>query len=271
MFSYYLQDRSYYFASKENVIDHFIAINKIIAHNNEYDHFYKSKNFENCIFDKWRTIGSFLSSTEVPEFLKRRILPSVFKRFKVIDERYMSVVDMNREYPKTSNAFLCAKTSRPAVSVIVDYINYFDFRAFMVIQTIGQANFQKCCNIMFKHVIVTVDACTMVKPLGKFIRQIFETLLILDDYIQTTWTNGVFNEREIATKTSLNISDESTTVKQNPIYSRKRYFRIPGIGSQYCFIHIKTGALRLHIYPDNDNKKVYVPYIGVHLPTPSDP
>lgn len=271
MFSYYLQGRSYYYANKEEVIAHLCALNKIIANQNEYDHFYKSMNFENFRFDKWSSIGSFFNSTELPKSLRERVLPSILKRFKVINESYMSVTDMNVDYRNTSNAFLCAKTLRPAVSVIVDYSDYIDFKAFMTLQTVGQANFQKCCNIMFKRVIITTDACAMVRPLGKFIKQVFGQLIVLDEYIQKAWTNGTFNEGNVAANTSLDITDESTTVKQNPSYNQYRRFRIPGIGSKYCFIHIKTGALRFHIYPDNVNRVVYIPYIGKHLPTPSDP
>jgi len=124
---------------------------------------------------------------------------------------------------------------------------------------------------MFKRVIITTDACAMVRPLGKFIKQVFGQLIVLDEYIQKAWTNGTFNEGNVAANTSLDITDESTTVKQNPSYNQYRRFRIPGIGSKYCFIHIKTGALRFHIYPDNTNRVIYVPYIGKHLPTPSDP
>lgn len=126
MFSYYLQGRSYYYASKDEVIAHLCALNKIIANQNDYDHFYKSMNFDNYRFDKWSSIGSFLSGTELPRFLRERVLPSILKRFKIINKSYMSVADMNADYRNTSNAFLCAKTLRPAVSVIVDYSGYVD-------------------------------------------------------------------------------------------------------------------------------------------------
>lgn len=270
MFSYYLQGRSYYFASAKDVEKHLIDLNKIIANQNEYDHFYKSKDFENGMYDRWgTTIGTYLNGTNIPKFLKERVLPTIFKRIKVIDKSYMSVTDMNIDYHNTSNAFLCAKTFRPANSVIVNYLNYVDFRAFMTLQSVGQANFQKCCKILFKRVVVTEDACTMVRPYGKQIKQVFEQLHILDDYVQTAWNKGDFNMGDIVANTSLDISDESDTVKRNPQYNQERYFKIPGIGSKFCFLHIKTGNLRFHIYPDNTNKKIYVPYIGPHRSIPS--
>lgn len=68
-------------------------------------------------------------------------------------------------------------------------------------------------------------------------------------------------------KKAVVISDESDTVKQKPKLKSARYFNIPDVGGQYCFLHIKAGDLRIHIYPHEAKKIVYVAYIGSHLPT----
>lgn len=103
------------------------------------------------------------------------------------------------------------------------------------------------------------------------VKQIYERLLQLDHYLLYEWKKGAFNEGDVAAKPPLTISDESDSVKRDRAYNHHRYFRIPEIGGQFCFLHIKTGALRFHIYPDDSRKTIYVPYIGPHLPTPENP
>jgi hypothetical protein len=107
----------------------------------------------------------------------------------------------------------------------------------------------------------------MVKPLGTKVPVVFKQLIELNEYIDKFWEKGPFNEGDVMAKTTLTISDESNTVKQNPHYKNLRYFNIPGLGSQYCFKHIKQGSLRMHYYEDNTNRIIYIPYIGSHLRT----
>lgn len=273
MFSYYFQDRSYFFAKDKDVVDHLIALNKIVANSDQFDHFIQPQNFYDGIYDRWgNTIGSVLKDIiRTPKYIIERVLPSIQKRTKVIANSYMAITDMNADYQKTSNAFLCATTRMPAVGIVVDYQDYISFRSFIISQTIGPQNFKKCCLMMLKKVVLTTEAFDMVRPYGKIARQVFERLQQLDYYLLYEWENGPFNEGDVKVKTPLTISDESDSVKRDRAYNHHRYFRIPNIGSQYCFLHIKTGVLRFHIYPDNDTKTVYVPYIGPHLPTPGNP
>lgn len=273
MFSYYFQNRSYYFADDEDVIEHLMAVNKIVANSDQFDHFIQPKDFYDGIYDRWgNTIGSvFKDDNRLPKYIIERVLPNIQKRTKVIANSYVALSDMNVAYQKTSNAFLCATTRMPAVGIVVDYQDYILFRTFIISKTIGPGNFKRCCLMMLKKVILTKDAYDMVRPYGKMVKQVFERLLQLDYYLQYEWKKGVFNEGDVSIKSPLTISDESDSVKRNRAYNHYRYFRIPNIGGRYCFLHIKTGALRFHIYPVDCTKTVYVPYIGPHLPTPENP
>ena len=67
----------------------------------------------------------------------------------------------------------------------------------------------------------------------------------------------------------MNISDESDKVKNTPRLKRQRNFKISDkIGSQYCFFHIKLDTIRIHIYPEEQEKVIYIAYIGSHLDLP---
>ena len=273
MFNYYFQNRSYYFASDQDVVEHLKAVNKIVANSDQFDLFVQPQDFLDGIYDRWcNTVGSVLKdSSRMPKYIVERVLPSIRKRTKIISNSYKSIADMNVDYYRTRNAFLCATTRMPAVGIVVGYQDYVSFRTFIISQTVGSSNFQKCCQMMLKNVVLTKDAYDMVRSYGKMVKQIYERWLQLDHYLLYEWETGVFNEGDVAAKTPLTISDESDSVKRDRAYNHYRYFRIPNIGGQYCFLHIKTGALRFHLYPENSTKTIYVPYIGPHLPTPENP
>lgn len=268
MFSYYLQDRSYYFANDSEVICHIQSLNKIISEADSNDHFYKSSMFEVGPYDKWNTIGEVLDSERVPNSIRIKIWPSIKKRCKEINTRYMSVADMNKVQFDTSNAFLGPRFLKGSIGLIVNFNEYVTFRAIMTTRIVDGNNFSKCCEIMFKKVVVTRDAAAQVKSLGQNVKKVFTQLLEFDSYLRKNWVEGVFKIKDVEDNTTLDISDESDTVKLNPKFNQYRYFRIPSIGGQFCFVHIKLGNLRCHIFADEKDKKVYVPYIGAHLPLP---
>ena len=89
-----------------------------------------------------------------------------------------------------------------------------------------------------------------------------------DRYLRDNWKKGTLRIKEVKDNTTLDMSDESDTVKRNPKYNRLRHFRIPGIGGRFCYVHIKRDNLRFHIYADEEGGRVYVPYIGAHLELP---
>ena len=97
---------------------------------------------------------------------------------------------------------------------------------------------------------------------SKMLSQIIDRLRTLDQYV-SNWKEGNFNYEDVNSKTNLKISPESDTTLQK--FSSSRKFTIPGLGKKVFDLHIKTGDLRFHFYPDNEEKKVYIGYIGKHL------
>ena len=271
MYSYYLQDRAYYYANDLDVVNHIQSLSKILSNADSNDHFLKSADFEKGKYDRWDDVGGFLSSPRVPSAIRTRIWPSIQKRIKVISMNFMSLNSMNQNIPHTCNAFLGPKFHFPALGLIVNYDQYVQFKTILTAKNVNGTNFDKSCNILLKNVIVTKDAKNKVKSLGQDIRSVFVRLVELDDYVRNYWTEGTFSIESVKENTKLDISDESDTVKKDPMLNHYRHFRIPEIGGKDCFIHIKKGGWRFHIYPDESNRKIYVPYIGPHLPTKLNP
>lgn len=225
------------------------------------------KSFEDERYDRWSSIGEFFSSGRVPKAISLRIWPSIKKHCKLLEGSYMALSDMNLIHSQTVNAFLGPLFVYKTKNLLTTFIEYDSFRRSNANNIVDGRTFGKCCSIFLDHVIVMREANDMVKPLGSSVVTVFNLLLELNNYIADYWISGDFNEGDVSSKTSLTITDESDTVKQNPNLKQQRYFHIPGFGGQYCFLHIKKGHLRIHIFVDNTTKRVFVPYIGPHLST----
>ena len=64
------------------------------------------------------------------------------------------------------------------------------------------------------------------------------------------------------------VSGESETVDKDPSLRKKRIFWLEDGREVYCENHIwLPGNYRLHFYPDGKEKRIYVAYLGPHLPT----
>lgn len=272
MFCYYLQHRSYYKAGPESVIAHINQLNAIISQADEYDHFMKYRDFMKCAYDRKRTIQDFLNGQQVGGFVQTRLLPELFRRIKDIDPGFMGLKDMDLTCTRTTNAFLGPFFSTPFNRLLISYDDYSHFRLFYATQNVTGNRFACCCKIALKRIILGDIAIRNVRPLGKEAEQIFKDLQALNQYICDHWRKGPLDVRDVAAKSNITISDESETTKKSPRYKKLRYFIIPGLGGRFCFLHIKSGrGKRFHIYPDENNQIIYVPYIGSHLPTKKNP
>jgi hypothetical protein len=90
--------------------------------------------------------------------------------------------------------------------------------------------------------------------------RIKERLIAVDKYC-TDWTEGHFDHTKIGFK----ISGESEATLNR--FGEERTFRIPSGEYKLFEDHFKLGDIRIHILVDNEQKRVYVGYIGKHLPT----
>ncbi|MGN6566594.1 MAG: hypothetical protein ACTHJ0_01510 [Flavipsychrobacter sp.] len=117
---------------------------------------------------------------------------------------------------------------------------------------------------MFPNLILCGEVENQLQKIGisKMLTQIIERLNELNDYVRN-WKVSDFNYDEANKTTNLRISPESfSTMKR---FGSLRRFNVPGQGKKIFELHIKTGDLRFHFYPDNTSKRVYVGYIGKHL------
>ena len=84
------------------------------------------------------------------------------------------------------------------------------------------------------------------------------------------WIDGVYDSyhHEFLREVGLNhkVSGESATVTQTPRLKELREFWLPEGRKKYFENHIKlSSGYRLHFFPDNRTKLIYIGYIGPHL------
>lgn len=99
--------------------------------------------------------------------------------------------------------------------------------------------------------------------------QVKRSLLELNSFVEK-WQYGQFDyySADNLNKSGLpyRVSRESESVRDNPALKKERMFWLPSGVEAFFEEHIKlTNGYRLHFYPDQTEKKIYVGYIGPHL------
>jgi hypothetical protein len=99
---------------------------------------------------------------------------------------------------------------------------------------------------------------------SKYVHQIYDRLLTLNQYLDS-WQTGDFNLTDFVMNNNVDCNYESASTLR--LYGDQRRFKIPHRGSEIFSLHIETGDLRFHFYPESSTKKAYIGYIGSHLDT----
>jgi hypothetical protein len=118
----------------------------------------------------------------------------------------------------------------------------------------------------FPSLVLCGDVKGQLKKAGMsgYLTQIIDRLRTLDAFA-AEWKTGAFNLDLLNAHTNLRVSGESPSTMR--LHSGQRTFKLPDGRRERFELHVKTGDLRFHFYPDNQERKVYVGYIGSHLPT----
>lgn len=121
-------------------------------------------------------------------------------------------------------------------------------------------------NEFFPNLTLCGDVKRQLKNVGisGSLTQIIDRLRTLDTFV-ANWESGAFDLAGLQRQTNLDVSVESDSTMN--LYSASRRFKLPDGRRELFEMHIKTGNFRFHFYADDTEKKVYVGYIGSHLPT----
>ena len=269
MLNYYLQETSYQGVTQLEVEDSFREMAKIVANECILDKYYKNSDFLYASINRRTTIYDMLygENSRFDKELLFKVVPYLLRHFQESYGPYQSITEFKDAINKTEEHFFIGAKFRSKREYEIETCeDYLSIRKEILRNNVSARNCTTYLPLLLKNVELTSNGYEMFSTVSRK-QQICEQLMALDKYATEQMCNSNFNIND-ARLYGLNISDESESVHNNPKLSSMRSFYInKTLNSQYCFFHVKVGNTRIYVYPDNVNKKIYVPYIGNHLPT----
>ena len=188
------------------------------------------------------------------------------------DNYYTTEASIDAAYPGLLNAFLGIDFNSTVISFPKQITDDAKYKELLLadLWNISFRNLWVKRRKLFPHLTLCGEVENQLLLIGASpqFNQIVERLVEFDNAVKN-WKTGSFSYKEINKTYALRISPESDSTISK--FGNERLFRLPGSNMrEYFFLHIKTGELRFHFYPDNVTKKVYVGYIGPHLSTVSN-
>lgn len=268
MYNYYIFPPSYDGASISELESNLKTLNVLIETESDVlDHFLYDASFWSVVLeDKNELVTAVFTSLQDEQF-KRAILPRMLKRLTWCTTPFKDVNDLNANYTDYRNALWGIRFTDCALNHLSSIEQYRNYRN-LSIENIGPNQLLLNKTTIFKQLVITKDAERQIIGYGtsdKY-KQIISHLKMLNTYICTYWHSGEFSLDSLNSNSGIVASDESDTVKQKEHLRRHRCFNLPKLGTTYCYFHIKFGDIRIHFYPNKKNLKVYIAYIGKHLP-----
>lgn len=261
MFNFYLATIGYENASIAELEESFRTLNIIVEEAKPEDTFLRSDTF-------W-----YIETSEgifceiIATFTDGQLKNTVYKLLESIssEKDFRTLDEIDTYYPQKKNAFWGACFEEENERHINTEEKYHLFKKQKVQEITKGIEIWERQSLLFKRIELCPEIETQLKSVGS-VKQILKTLLLLDDYCVTSWNNGRFNENEaMKFNSALEISVESPSTNNNSKKKQKRLFKLPNGKTEYFDLHIKPNKnLRIYIFPDN--LKIYIGYIGAHLP-----
>jgi hypothetical protein len=201
---------------------------------------------------------------------EEQVISQFIEQTATIEDDITEEKKFDRVYPNELNAYLGVNFSNTSISSQKQITNNDSF------QTLKHNDLW---NVTFRNIwdrrrklFPNIELCGVVKEQclkignSSLFNQMVEVLKKFD-YAVSKWKSesGIFSYTAINQTYSLNISPESDQTMNK--YGDERRFKLPGGKTELFELHIKTGNLRFHFFPDNITRKVYIGYIGHHLST----
>lgn len=202
-----------------------------------------------------------------------RIIPAIWSNFIAKDNTFINKISYGELSPGCGiihpNAKLTIQKAPSTLWLISEKGHYYAFRNHHIKEKTLSADCEAFLLILLPEIIFTKKALASYKKLSRDDKKnLLSDLEKLNNFTVNDWRNGNFPIDVFSKYTGVNASDESDSTKKDPKLKEQRYFSLPGIGSKYCFLHIKmSNTYRIHFYPDINTRKIHIAYIGKHLKT----
>lgn len=243
------------------------GLNEAMAENNANELFYEDFSFYTTECANGQLLYEKLMGTD-PTLIKR-LLPAMQRRMKHIEKVSDDIAALNANYDRAWANCLWGWFMNEDRNHIRSFEFFSRNRKQIAKEVANGMNFSTISSLLISKIRFTDNAIGQIRNLGSSdaFRKVLDTVCTLDKYNVDSWLlGGGFRLSVLQQEYGMDISDESNTVKNTPRLRQQRYFRISNErGGQYCFFHIKLGNIRVHIYPEEQERVIYVAYIGPHL------
>lgn len=240
-------------------------LNKALLKKDRNETFYNDDSF--YIIEYAKDSMLYAKLAESYKDLTNRIIPSMLRRMKHSVTISADVDNLNATYPDAWTNCLWGWFTTEDKNHICTFNFFYSNRKSIAKNIADGSNFDSISSLLFDKIRVTSSALEQIHKLGNgdSFKRVLESLMSLDSYNAKSWQSGGFRLRVVQQEYNVTISDESDTVKRKPQLKQQRYFNISEkLGSQYCFNHVKLGDIRIHIYPDEDERLIYIAFVGSH-------
>lgn len=264
MFNYYVFNPSYVNAALDVLEDNLQTLQTLFSERDDNETFLKHDSlWDIAVADG--TFAAVVFSRFQDKQFSIQVLPHLLQQITSIEPPINTIAEFNNRY-RIYNAFYGINFQGiPADSCICDLASYNTF-----IENnnweLTPETFWERREELFSRIVLCANVKAQIRTIGgMYLEQIIDKIRELDNYVVNNWNEGNFNYRNANNNAALNISPESNSTMQQQELVNMRVFSLPD-GRRECFeLHIKTGNLRFHFYPENFT--IYIGYIGNHLPT----
>lgn len=267
MFNYYLWEQSYQLIGIEALQNNLIRLNSILVLNDEHDHFHRSEVLWNVMIEKKLDFSTCVFSALPDKQFMRNVLPKMFMQQIYQCKPITDKGNLDKEFPDNLNAFW-GEVFLPKETFCLSTIeDYKTFRHKSVLENITAQNFWQWKDNLFEKIKFCDGVKEQIEKMGssRFFQQMVNRLVDLDNY-NKNWIQGVCTPNQINEATSLKVTNESETIRNDKTLKSYRMFQLPNGKTEYFEMHIKTGELRIHFFPLEAEHTIYIGYIGSHLP-----
>jgi hypothetical protein len=193
------------------------------------------------------------------------------EQLKPTEIYFHNSTEFDHEYLEDDNGFLGIDFENTTIELERQVKNNENYISFNQINwdNVNFRNLWKHRSKLFPNLTLCGEVKHQILSIGNsgYFNQIVDKLKDFNNAVGN-WKTGSFSYREINTSYALRISPESSGTMSK--FGNERIFSIPNGGTEFFELHIKTGDLRFHFYPNEITRKVYVGYIGPHLSTISN-
>ncbi len=265
MFNYYLFNKSYEKANSKAIEANLQDLNDLVVNERRDDDSFLKHDSIWYLPTADGEFGVVVFTKLEDKQLSNVVLPRMFNAIDSLENTIETFEQFDASF-KLYNAFYGINfIDIDLTKCITDKTTYNKFREDNLWELTPESFWDRRKTLFSKIILCNSIEDDVKKIGGTYLSQILNKLKELDEYVIQYWKAGNFNYHDANEKAPLNISLESKKTMDQQRYYNQRVFSMPD-GRKECFeLHIKTGNLRFHFYPEGNI--IYVGYIGMHLDT----